>query len=918
MKRLIFFVIFTLGHLIPLSAQQTIILSDDHEKYSLYTYIDIFEDPGGELSLQMVTSPEFASRFRPNKKGIPNLGYTNSAFWLRFKIKNEARSRSPWVLELFQSNMSYIDLYLLSSDGEIISEKKTGSMRPIETRDHKYHNIVFLLRFPKPNTHTVYMRLKSEQSMTIPLNLWSMTAFMNRSQSNYLIIGAYIGILLIMMGYNIFLLLSLKDRSYFYYTVSILTILMFSLSVQGLALIYLWPKLLAWNRLSLLIFAGLMVISFIKFTDMFLLAKKQMPRLHLIANISMSMMGILVLLAFFTKYGLIVRPLVITSMFCPIIIVLMSVAAIRKGFRPARYFLLSMAVVSISGFIYLLVRLGILPSNPVFENGFYFGNILFVLLMSLALADRIKVFRSEKEKAIRDLKTSEERFRVLVETTNDFIWEVDRNGIYTYVSPKVNDLLGYEIKEMIGKKPFDFMPADEARRVTELFEVKAAKLEPVVGIEHIIIKKDGEQIILDTNGVPFFDEKKNFLGYQGIDRDITQRKQIEDEARKLQARVQHAQKLESLGILAGGIAHDFNNLLMGVLGNASLALKNLKNKTETGKYIVKIEKTAQQAAELTNQLLAYSGKGKFQVQSVNLSEIVEEITQLLKVSISKKVTLRYDFGKSLPLVEADVSQLNQVIMNLIVNASEAIGDKSGVVSIRTGVMNLDDTYLADTFFDEGLPGGEYITLEISDNGGGMDEETKKKIFDPFFTTKFRGHGLGLAAVLGIVRGHKGAIKVYSEPGQGTTIKVLLPAQKTARQDPTAAAVTKSAGLTGMTILIVDDEETVRDVVSQMLKQNNLKVMTAANGKEGVQLFKKHSDEISMVILDATMPEMNGEETFRELQTIKSNVRVVLTSGYNEQDATSYFVGKGLAGFIQKPFSHEKLLTVLGDVAEKTK
>jgi len=918
LKRLIFFVIFTLCHIIPLSAQQTIILGDDQEKYPLSSHIDILEDPDGKLSIQMVTSPEFASRFRPNKKGIPNLGYTNSAFWLRLKIKNEASSRSPWVLELLQSNMGYVDFYLLSSDGEIIFEKKTGSMRPIETRDHKYHNFVFLQRFPNQNTHTVYMRFKSEQSITIPLTLWSMTAFMNRTQSSYLIIGAYIGILLIMIGYNIFLLLSLKDSSYFYYTVSIFTILFFSLSVQGLALIYLWPKLLVWNRLSLLIFAGLMVIALVKFSDNFLLVKSHTPKLHQVANIYMILIGSLISITLFTSFRFIVFPFVLCGIIGPILILVLSIVALRKGFRAARYFLISMGGLAISGIIFLLVRLGMLPSNPVLENSYHFGTIFFVLLMSLALADRIKVFRSEKEKALRDLKTSEERFRVLVETTNDFIWEVDRNGIYTYVSPKVNDLLGYEMGEMIGKKPSDFMPADEARRVAELFGIKAAKLEPVVGIEHILIKKNGEQIILDTNGVPFFDEKKNFLGYQGIDRDITQRKQIEDEARKLQARVQHAQKLESLGILAGGIAHDFNNLLMGVLGNASLALKNLKNKTEAGKFIVKIEKTAQQAAELTNQLLAYSGKGKFQVQPVNLSEIVEEITQLLKVSISKKVTLRYDFGESLPLVEADVSQLNQVIMNLIVNASEAIGDKSGVISIRTGIMNLDDTYLADTFFDEDLPEGEYITLEVSDNGGGMNEETKQKIFDPFFTTKFKGHGLGLAAVLGIVRGHKGAIRVYSEPGHGTTIKVLLPAQKTARQDPTAAAVTKSAGLTGMTILIVDDEETVRDVVSQMLKQNNLKVMTAANGKEGVQLFKKHSDEISMVILDATMPEMNGEETFRELQMIKSNVRVVLTSGYNEQDVTSYFVGKGLAGFIQKPFSHEKLITVLGDVAEKTK
>ena len=529
------------------------------------------------------------------------------------------------------------------------------------------------------------------------------------------------------------------------------------------------------------------------------------------------------------------------------------------------------------------------------------------ILLSVYMSDDI-TYRIEAEEA---LKKSEAEYREMFEISPQAIVMMDRDGTLLEANKKVYDLFGIPSEEIIGKNFINlpYLPEESRAKAIESFR-KRIKGDSIPPYEIEIISKSGDMKIGQIMGTLVRDKKGEIARTLIMISDITQQKRNEAEARKLQTQVQHAQKLESLGVLAGGIAHDFNNLLMGVLGNASLALKNITNKTEAGKYIDKIEKTAYQAAELTNQLLAYSGKGKFQVQSVNLSKIIEEITQLLKVSISKKVTLRYDFEESLPLIEADVSQLNQVIMNLIVNASEAMGDKSGIVSIRTGIMNLDKTYLADTYLDENLPGGEYVTLEVSDNGAGMDEKTQAQIFEPFFTTKLRGHGLGLAAVLGIVRGHKGAIKVYSEPGQGTTIKVLLPTQKVARKDLAEETVIKSDILAGKTILIVDDEETVRDVVSNMLRDSNLKVMTAVDGKEGVQLFKKYADEIFMVLLDVTMPEMNGEEAFRELCKIKSDVRVVLTSGYNEQDATSYFVGKGLAGFIQKPFSLEKLLKIL--------
>ncbi len=399
--------------------------------------------------------------------------------------------------------------------------------------------------------------------------------------------------------------------------------------------------------------------------------------------------------------------------------------------------------------------------------------------------------------------------------------------------------------------------------------------------------------------------------------DITERKQAEEEHQRLRQRIQEAQRLESLGVLAGGIAHDFSNMLMGVLGNASLALRDLSPVSPALGNIRDIETTARRAADLCTQLLGYSGKGRFVVEPIDLTELVEEMAHMLKISISKMVVLRYDLSKALPAVKADATQMRQIIMNLITNASDAIGDKSGMITISTGAMECDRGYLSETYLDEDLPEGVYVYMEVSDTGCGMDEETSGRIFDPYFTTKERGRGLGLAAVLGIVRGHKGALKVYSEVGKGTTLKVLFPAAEEEAVTRARGAEDGAAGWTGSgTVLLVDDEEIVRAVGSKMLKTIGFDVIVALDGWEAVAIYRERGADIACVILDLTMPHAGGEESFRELRRLDRDVRVILSSGYNEQEVTGRFAGKGLAGFIKKPYDlhqlREKLREVLGD------
>jgi len=384
----------------------------------------------------------------------------------------------------------------------------------------------------------------------------------------------------------------------------------------------------------------------------------------------------------------------------------------------------------------------------------------------------------------------------------------------------------------------------------------------------------------------------------------------------LEAQIQHAQKLESLGVLAGGIAHDFNNLLTGMLGSASLALMDMAPESPAFASVEQIETSAQRAAELVNQMLAYSGKGKFVVGPLDLSKLVEEMAHLLETVVAKGVVLKCNLAGNLPPIQGDAVQIRQVVMNLITNASDAIGDKSGVVSLTTGVMQMDRDYLAGTYVHDELPDGYYDYVAVSDTGIGMDEETQAKIFDPFFTTKFTGRGLGLAAALGIVRGHKGALRLYSEPGRGTTFKVLFPCI----EGPTETSKVASNGAEGWrgqgTILVVDDDESVRAIAKLMLEKFGFTVITANDGREGVEVFRQQPGEFAAVLLDMTMPHMNGEETFGEMRRIRSDVRVVLSSGYSEDDISDRFPVKGLSGFIQKPYRAaaliEKIKEVLAD------
>ena len=376
----------------------------------------------------------------------------------------------------------------------------------------------------------------------------------------------------------------------------------------------------------------------------------------------------------------------------------------------------------------------------------------------------------------------------------------------------------------------------------------------------------------------------------------------------LERRVQQVQRLESLGLLAGGVAHDFNNLLTGILGHAELARTALSSDHDACRHLDGIALAALRAADLARQMLRYSGHASPQRVPVHLRAVLEECVRMMGPSFAGTVRLTCHFAPELPMVEADATQVRQIAMNLLTNALDAVGEQGGEITLSTGVATLGHAELQRTVAGQQAAAGRYAYLEVGDTGPGIAPHVQARIFDPFFTTKFAGRGLGLAVVLGLVKGHGGAIEVTAPPGRGSTFRVYLPAGETAAATaPLPAMPVETLSIRSATILLVDDEDAVRRVAEQMLLLDGHRVVSAKDGREAVELFARLAPEIDCVLLDLTMPHMDGREAFVELRRLRPDVRVVLSSGYDAPRTLQDLAGRSPTGFVQKPFQIQELL-----------
>lgn len=515
---------------------------------------------------------------------------------------------------------------------------------------------------------------------------------------------------------------------------------------------------------------------------------------------------------------------------------------------------------------------------------------------------------TQREQALR---AAEYAMQLAGNTISEAITRQNAHGKFICASPALTKLLGYSAEEVIGRAATTLIVAEDLdltrQRVRQALRDKRMNCRLAFRMVH----KSGRIVWVEAEA-RFVCHGRRLQEIQCALRDVTEQKRAEEERHKLEARVRQAQKMESLSVMAGGMAHDFNNLLAAILSNTELASLELPPNSTIRNYLSQVIHAAHRATQLVGQMQVYSGQGRYLVQMLELAELVREFAQPPVIILSPIITLEVEFGTAVPPIQGDPLQIRQILANLVANAAEAIGDQPGTVRITTGVMHCDRACLQGCFCDESLPEGKYAYVEVSDNGCGMTAETQIKMFEPFFTTKFAGRGLGLAAVLGIVRAHAGAIKVASAPGQGSIFRVLFPAAVSSFSDRPAATPSPTAKTwRGFgTVMVVDDEEESRSTIRKHLARLGFLVTTAVDGPHALDIFRKAPNEFVCVLVDHAMPHMNGAETCQALRRIRHDIKIIVAADGSQLDTARQYTHREQFGLLEKPCCLETLQQAL--------
>ncbi len=500
------------------------------------------------------------------------------------------------------------------------------------------------------------------------------------------------------------------------------------------------------------------------------------------------------------------------------------------------------------------------------------------------------------------LLESEARIRGIIEHAPAAIALKSLEGRFLMVNPRMQALLGRPQAEILGRTLREFFPGEAAARVQER-EERVLGLRQALELEEQWPATDGRPRDYLVHRFPLVDALGHCWGLGVISTDITER-------RRADLAILQDQKTESLALLAGGFGHDFNNLLGAMQANLELAKLDPAGQA-VREQVAELEALVASAGQLVGQMLSYAGQAPFELMPLDLNQVVEELLHLLRSSLPRNTLIRYDPSPLLPFLEGDRSQLNQLIINLVVNAAEAVAERGGTITLRTGLEHLDGCYIGSVYGAQGMTPGPYVTLEVTDTGCGLTPDIRERMFDPFFTTKPDGRGLGLSAAQGIVRRHRGGIRAYGEPGQGSQFKVVLPASGIGPPVPEEPAETILEDFRGSgTVLVVDDDDRMRNAAVRLLNHLGFDTLQARDGLEALELVESRRDRIQLILMDLSMPRMGGEEAYRELRQRGILVPVILSSGFQETEALRRFRGQGLAGFLQKPYKHNVLVNML--------
>lgn len=523
----------------------------------------------------------------------------------------------------------------------------------------------------------------------------------------------------------------------------------------------------------------------------------------------------------------------------------------------------------------------------------------------------LEMQNEELRRIIAEKSEHEAHLRDIITQTPAGYFHIDEEGRFLEVNDAWLRMHGYDSPDEVIGKHYSMVQVDSGSGSSRAHMNELLKGVPIPAGEFATLRKDGS-IGYHTFSVHPPVNIGKISGFEWIIVDISRRKRLEEEKAAIERQFLQAQKLESLGVLAGGIAHDFNNILTIILGCCSM-VKQHPEKTEH--HITMMESAAMRAAGLCNQMLAYAGKGQAVQSQVNLAEIAEDMVSMLRLTISRNVVIKTSIAAGIPLIKADDSQLRQIVLNLIINAAEAIGEVQGEIRLSLNKEQVKANQEKD-YLGKAMPAGLYACLEVADSGCGMDDATMERIFEPFYTTKFTGRGLGMSAVLGIVTSHGGQLQLHSQPGHGTVFKVYLPIRT---GDSAAAEPLQQAAMTTWrgsgTVLLVEDEEMILSIAKEMLTKLGFSVIEAANGKEALELYQKNPAKIDLIVTDLGMPVMDGYELFRELKKLQPKLPIIISSGFGYSEVTSKIARDEMAGFISKPYTFHSLQELLMGVED---
>jgi len=566
-----------------------------------------------------------------------------------------------------------------------------------------------------------------------------------------------------------------------------------------------------------------------------------------------------------------------------------------------------------------------LVSHPVVNawNMFYGGLLMsgLLALLTLLMYRRTRVIQTLVDMRTKELIHSQKRVQLLVDSLAEGLFDMNDKGYCTFINQRALDLLGYQdASQVIGQHIHELIHhSDEQKNIIAHTDCQiAAVMDTGLAVrvdDEVFWRADGSPLAVSYHAQPVHDDAGIVVSIVVSFLDISAQLVAESEREQMRKQVEHTQRLESLGVLAGGIAHDFNNLLSTIMGNASLAVNHLGETDIVMKHMQRINTACSRAADLCQQMLAYSGQGEVKKDSLNLSELVQDMGQLLEVTLSKGITLDYHLADPIRLMDADVARIQQIVMNLLTNANEAMEDKQGDIRLTTGVMDVNQDFLQGCYANTNMNPGTYVFFEVHDHGCGMDDATSERIFEPFFTTKFTGRGLGMSAVLGIVRAHGGVLKMDSVVGKGTCIRALfpaldaesslLPSHHASYENLASDVIQPAEGL----VLVVDDEESLREIAGLMLEDMGYHVLFAENGLQALDVFAQHMNVIDLVLLDLTMPKMSGEACMEALRELRADIPVLVSSGYSAEQNMKF------KHFLPKPYSEgmfqEKVNAALG-------